>query len=42
MKNDLSCEVVQDLLPSYVGSLTSEVTNRSIKAHILFMVKKIY
>lgn len=42
MKNDLSCEVVQDLLPSYVGSLTSEVTNQSFEAHILLMVKKIY
>lgn len=34
MKNELSCEVVQDLLPSYVDSLTSEVTNQSIETHI--------
>lgn len=34
MKNELSCEVVQDLLPSYVDGLTSEVTNQSIEAHI--------
>lgn len=27
MKNDLTCEVVQDLLPSYVDHLTSDVTN---------------
>ena len=34
MKNELSCEVVQDLLPSYVDGLTSEVTNKSIESHI--------
>lgn len=27
MKNDLTCEVVQDLLPSYVDGLTSDVRN---------------
>lgn len=34
MKNELSCEVVQDLLPSYVDGLTREVTNESIETHI--------
>lgn len=34
MKNELSCEVVQDLLPSYVDGLTSEVTNQSIEKHL--------
>lgn len=34
MKNELSCEVVQDLLPSYVDCLTSDVTNQSIETHI--------
>ncbi|MBN2899067.1 MAG: DUF4825 domain-containing protein [Clostridia bacterium] len=34
MKNDLSCEVVQDLLPSYVDELTNEVTNQSVEKHI--------
>lgn len=34
MKNELSCEVVQDLLPSYVDHLTCKVTNQSIEAHI--------
>lgn len=34
MKNELSCEVVQDLLPSYVDGFTSEVTNQSIETHL--------
>lgn len=34
MKNDLSCAVVHDLLPSYVDGLTSEETNRAVKAHL--------
>ncbi len=34
MKNDLSCEVVRDLLPSYIDSLTSEVTNEAMKTHL--------
>lgn len=38
MKNELSCEVVQDLLPSYVDCLTSDVTNQSIK-HISRIVR---
>ncbi len=32
--NDLPCEVVRDLLPSYVDGLTSEMTNRLVDAHV--------
>ncbi|MBE7003320.1 MAG: DUF4825 domain-containing protein [Ruminococcaceae bacterium] len=32
--NDLPCEVVRDLLPSYVDGLTSEATNRLVDGHI--------
>ena len=34
MKNDLTCAVVRDLLPSYVEGLTSEETNRAVEAHL--------
>ena len=34
MKSDLSCEVVRDLLPSYIDGLTSEETSRLIRAHL--------
>lgn len=34
MKNELTCEVVQDLLPSYVDHLTSDVTNTAIVSHV--------
>lgn len=34
MKNDLTCAVVRDLLPSYVEGLTSEETNRAVDAHL--------
>lgn len=34
MKNDLSCEVVQDLLPSYMDNLTNAVTNEAVKRHL--------
>lgn len=34
MKNRLPCEVVQDLLPSYVDGLTSEVTNEMVGSHM--------
>lgn len=34
MKNELSCEVVQDLLPSYLDGLTSEVTNEKVALHL--------
>lgn len=32
--NDLPCEVVRDLLPSYVDGLTSEATNKLVDGHI--------
>ena len=35
MKNDLTCEVVQDLLPSYVDHLTSDVTNTVLRISLL-------
>ncbi len=34
MKNKLPCEVVKDLLPSYVEQLTSDVTNELVKEHV--------
>lgn len=34
MKNELSCEVVRDLLPSYHDGLTSEVTNAAVETHL--------
>jgi len=34
MKNELTCEVVEDLLPSYVEELTNEVTNEAVRAHM--------
>ena len=34
MKNDLTCAVVRDLLPSYVEGLTSVETNRAVEAHL--------
>lgn len=34
MKNDLSCEVVQDLLPSYVDGLTCAVTTEAVEGHL--------
>ncbi len=33
-KNDLTCEIVQDLLPSYMHKLTSDVTNEAVKRHL--------
>lgn len=33
-KNNLSCEVVQDLLPSYLDHLTSDVTNKAVEQHL--------
>ncbi len=32
--NELPCEVVRDLLPSYVDGLTSETTNRLVDGHV--------
>ena len=34
MDNKLPCEIIRDLLPSYVDELTSEVTNEAIENHI--------
>ena len=34
MKNDLTCALVRDLLPSYVEGLTSEETNAAVEAHL--------
>jgi len=34
MKNDLTCEVVQDLLPSYVDGLTSDASNQAVEQHM--------
>lgn len=34
MKQDLKCEIVEDLLPSYIENLTSDFTNESIKNHL--------
>ena len=34
MKNDLSCAVVRDLLPSYIDGLTAPETNGAVEAHL--------
>lgn len=34
MKNNLTCELVEDLLPSYIDGLTSDVTNTAVREHI--------
>lgn len=34
MKNDLSCAVVQDLLPAYAESLTAPETNEAVERHL--------
>lgn len=34
MKNDLTCAVVRDLLPSYVEKLTSEETGQAVERHL--------
>lgn len=34
MKNKIPCEVIKDLLPSYIDELTSEVTDKEVKEHI--------
>lgn len=34
MSDGLKCEIVQDLLPSYVDGLTSDVTNSEIERHL--------
>lgn len=35
MKKILPCEIIQDLLPSYIDGLTSDVTNSFIEEHIV-------
>ena len=30
----IPCEIIQDLLPSFIDELTSDVTNREVKAHM--------
>ena len=34
MKNDLSCDVVRDLLPSYIENLTSDDSNQAVAEHL--------
>lgn len=34
MKNNLSCAVVRDLLPSYIDKLTSEESSEAVKRHL--------
>jgi len=34
MRQDLNCEIVQDLLPNYIENLTSDTTNFAIEEHI--------
>lgn len=34
MKNNIECEVIRDLFPSYIDGLTSEVTNKMIEEHL--------
>ena len=35
MKNKIPCEIIRDLLPSYIDELTSEETNTMVKDHLL-------
>ena len=30
----MKCEIIQDLLPSYIDGLTSEVSNQEIEVHL--------
>lgn len=34
MKNNLTCEIVEDLMPSYIDGLTNEVTNKAVREHL--------
>lgn len=34
MANKIPCEVIQDLFPSYIDGLTSDITNSAVKEHI--------
>ena len=35
MKNKIPCEIIKDLLPSYIDNLTSDASNSMIKEHLL-------
>ena len=37
MKNDLTCAVARDLLPSYAEGLTAPETNEAMKRHLAMM-----
>ncbi len=34
MKNKIPCEMIKDLLPSYIDELTSEITEKEVKEHL--------
>ena len=34
MKNNLTCELVEDLMPSYIDGLTNDVTNTAVREHL--------
>ena len=34
MSEELKCEIVRDLMPSYIDGLTSEITNEAVREHI--------
>lgn len=34
MKSNIPCEMIRDLLPSYIDGLSSDVTNREIEGHV--------
>ena len=34
MRNDLTCAVARDLLPSYVEGLTAEETGQAVERHL--------
>lgn len=34
MANKIPCEIIQDLLPSYMDGLTNEVTNHAVETHV--------
>lgn len=34
MRNEISCDIIRDLLPSYVDGLTSDASNQAIEAHL--------
>ena len=34
MKYNLPCEILRDLLPSYIDNLSNEVTAEAVKVHL--------